>query len=73
MKSMPCLCISLAGLLLLSACNDNSGSMPSNAVQSNDMTEIVNRAVTTTPDDTSPIDLENMTVPVSENAEPRML
>lgn len=73
MKSMPRLYISLAGLLLLSACNDNSGSMPSNAVQPNDMTETVNRAVTTSPEDTSPIDIENMSIPASENAEPRML
>lgn len=73
MKTMPHLCISLAGVLLLSACNDIGGSTPSNAAQPNDMTEIVNRAVTTSPEDAVPVDVENMAVPATENAEPRML
>ena len=72
MKTMSRLCICFVGLLLLSACNDNSSSTP-NAVQSNDMTETVNKAVVVSPDDTSPIDIENMTVPALDNAEPKML
>jgi hypothetical protein len=73
MKTMPRVCISLAGLLLLSACNDNGGSTPSNAAQPNDMTEIVNRAVATSPEDAAPVNVENMAIPAPENAEPRML
>lgn len=70
MKTMPRLYICLAGLLLLSACNDKSGS---NAVQSNDMTEVVKSAVVTSPEDAEPINIENMTTPTPENTEPRML
>ena len=73
MKTIPRLCISLAGLLLLSACNDNGASAPSNAAQPNDMTEVVNRAVAISPEDAVPVNVENMAVPAPENTEPRTL
>ncbi len=70
MKTMPRLYICLAGLLLLSACNDKSGS---NAVQSNDMTEVVKSAVNTSPEDAEPIDIESKIVPAPEDTEPQVL
>ena len=73
MKTMRLLCGSLAGLLLLSACNDNNGSTPSNATQSNEMTGVVSRVVVTSPEDASPVDIESMTVSAPEDTEPTML
>lgn len=73
MKTMQLLCGSLAGLLLLSACNDNNGSTPSNAAQSNEMTEVVSRVIAASPENASPVDIDSMTVPAPEDAEPTML
>lgn len=70
MKNMGMLCISFSGLIMLSACNDGNDTASSSMVPRAEITDVVNRAVITAPENSSPVDVDGMSVLAPDNTEP---
>ncbi len=69
MKHMRMLCMSFFGLMMLSACNDGSDTASSSMAPRAEITDVVNRTVITAPENTSPVDVDGMSVLAPDNTE----
>ena len=73
MKNIRFLSVILAGLMILSACNDDNDSISLKMEPNTEITDVVNRELITTPENSLPMDVEGISVIATDNNDPAAL